>query len=619
MANIPTLQNSKAVATPVLLSDAAVERAYNRISRGNVAWANSVNGAFDAAAKTAYIGARLAVGVIDKIEREEDALAKATYQKQMSDFFLERQTEVLMGKVPMSNDEELGAWMKKMSASVDALHTQFLEDNSVNPASRRLGVHLKTEFQRQMNDFVQKNFALKYRENKIREKDLALADLQNPDVYSNADTTANALELARLKGASEDELAAARTNAAYLNINAGLERMFAEFQNLATEEMLNTRVDRLESALSFIRNAADINRDGLDVREQKLVDAFSTDARKVFGMTEQKKITLQKQAVRKMFAKQEEDLRNNIALQGDVAKSRSKQALTERIAELRTTEEGKKWVATYFDGDFSAAEASIQQQWKDAESRIDSLYGIEYEKEKTAMREQQCRLYSEVLGLMFQGTPEALTELRKITPDKKFSVNILSDGADLKPGATGENGKTRVSGKVMVEMVNACVRAYKGENPDDLLWVVNRLRDENTCFSRSDIALVSRALAGGNKYGFELARYVGELREVLSSPEREYRALKGTLADEKNADKHAMNAYFSGLNKLLDVLDNHDVGAGTSGTSIYEAVEPVKNDLIKAIKDGHAWDRRLELLQKFGSLLGVTIPGRVEVASQQSK
>ena len=618
MANIPTLQNSKAVATPVLLSDAAVERAYNRISRGNVAWANAVNGVFDAAAKTAYSGARLAVGIIDKIEHEEDALAKATYQKKMSDFFLDRQTEVLNGTAKMSNDVELGDWVKSMSQSVESLHSSFLEDDSVKPASKRLGAFLKMEFQRQMNDFVQKNFASKYRENKVREKNAALFDLQNPDVYSNSDSTANALELARLKGATEDELSAARTNAAFLNISAGLERQFAEFQNLGTEEMLNTRVERLESALSFIRKAADVNGDGLDVREQKLVDSFSADARQVFGMTEQKKITLQKYAARKMFAGLEEDLRKNIGHRGDVAKSQAKQALSEQLASLRTSEEGKKWVSTYFGGDFSAAEAAINQQWKEAESRIDSLYKIEFEKEKKAMREQQCKMYSEVLDLLFQGTSQSLACVREITNDPDLEINVLPDDSVLQPGHTDSGtGMTRVSGPVMVEIVNACVRAYNGDNPEDLVWAINQLRDKNACFSRADIALVSRALAGGNKYGAALGRYVDDLRAVLVTPEREYKVYKGVVADEKNADKHAMNAYFAGLNKLLDVLDNHDVGAGTKGTSLYDAVEPVKKQLIEELKEGKSWDRRLELLQEFGSLLRITIPGRIEVANKK--
>lgn len=617
MANIPTLQNSKAVATPVLLSDAAVERAYNRISRGNVAWANSVNGAFDAAAKTAYTGARLAVGVIDKIEREEDALAKATYQKKMSDFFLNRQTEVLMGKVPMSNDEELGAWMKKMSASVDALHTQFLEDNSVNPASRRLGVHLKTEFQRQMNDFVQKNFALKYRENKIREKDLALADLQNPDVYSNPESTANALNLARLKGASEDELAAARTNAAFLNIGAGLDRQIAEFQNLTTEQMLQTRAERLEKSLSFIRRTADVNKDGLDVREQKLVDSFSDQARRAFAITDKAKIAMQKDAVRKLFVKEEDALRETIGRLGGVAKSQAKQQLNERLATLRTSDDGKKWVAVYFDGDFSAAESAIAQQWKETESRIASLYEIEPEKEIKAMREQQCKLYSEVLDAMFKGDHEELSRLKQITHDPDLQIKILPDGSNLAPGQTNDSGETRVSGRAMFEIVNACVRAYNGENPYDLVWAIHQLRDEKTFFSRSDIALISRALAGGNKYGGELHRYVGELRDVLAGVERRYTPRLGRTDDEKNAEKHAMNAYFAGVNQLLDVLDNHDVGAGTKGTSLYDAIEPVKKQLIESIKTGQSWDRRLELLQDFGSLLGVSVPGRAVVSNKK--
>jgi len=621
------IKNSTSVPQPVFLSDAAVEKAYNRAMGGVQLRSNALQGMISAGTKMGQQIAGAGIKYAAELEQNENEVAVAEYKKALSDKLFDYQERLLRGDDDLSTEEKLSAWCKSVKEDFASWHDEVVEQDSIREGAKRVGQNLKTAMTEDVERFVRKAFATKFRENRTRERDEALSSLQTQEAFATPDTFAEAKERALAKGATPEQVLAASIEGAALKIQSDIDMQVASLKQWGEQEFLLGRADAIATTIEqCIVPNVDLDGDGkINAQEAKLKSEAIKYANAAFSAgTESEQKDRRETRVYEFFAKERENLKTAIQKKHKWNVAEIDKDVLRRISELDTTKEGQDFVAAYFDGDVATAKKTMRERWDESKKQLENAWQSDYEKELKARNETQCTALAEALEMFLSGDSDAIDTLKKAGFAKKdgslLRFDVLPDDTDVLPGASSSAGGRRPSAREFGRIIEACRTAYDGGSPEELAYVANMLFGSRMAFTNSDVRLISKVLQGAKNATPEQREYADRIYLILSgeSPvNAQGRPVDSSTKRRKDKaaqaygfstieayDKHSKDAYFKELEKFYDFCNEFNNGMDQKGSTFRQAIEERFPKIEEAILSGATWDRRLDMLRSLNIALG---------------
>lgn len=601
------LKNSAGAYQPTYLSDAAVANAYSRIIGSHQMRTRATQGLLESAGKAGEAVAHGAMREIAEIERNEDRVGTLEYQKALTSKMIDMRTRILSGEVSLESEEALKAWCAGAKDSFADWHEEALKNDKISPAAQRKGSEWKAAMEADVEKFVFSVFSEKFRENRVREKDNALAAFETQEVY-NAGPEAfdTAKELALEKGASLDEIEAAAIKGAFLNISAEMQRSIADLRKNGEEKFLLSRVDWLNEALAFVDANADADKDGeLSFAEAKNAEVLKKSAQELSTVSASELKDMREKRINDRFAKQRDQLQKEIRDENEHSLNNLRKQVFENSNAL-TAED--PFVQAYFNGDVEAARFAIAEQWKETEKQYRDTYEVQAKKEQAARNDLACKAYAEILDACLAGNPDRIAELKKVLSIKdgvELEKIIIPDDTAILPGRAIRNGaKThRVETWELVRIAEAARNAYSEKSPEELAYVVSQLTSGEIALTQSDARLIQSILTGSARVSTAQKVYADKLYRKLNAST----FVSSSKEEVAKKQENAMNAYMSALEKFYKFCLDTDLDLENEGSTFRAGIDSTMKELTEAIDKGHSWDRRLELLSSMQRELAIPI------------
>ena len=608
MATISMIKGNGGVPQPVYLSDAAVTAAYERVMGGLRARAAATQGLIESATNMGNALGRLMTRHGEKVMQNEDEVASATYRSDFSKFLFDMKEETLSGKdkegkpVALDSEGALKKWCENARTRFEKWHEETMKKDAISPAGNRLGTKLKSAASEDMERFVFSTFSEHFRQNRVREKNTALSELEIPENYSSPESFAAAKRRAASLGATSEEVSAAAIKGRSMKIKSDIESLHQQWREKSAEEFLLGRTEALEEALKLIQT--DFDGDWrVSADETAAADRLKATTERMFTLTKEGKAEAAERAVAAKMQSMRKSLEYAFIRRDADLLKKTKEYAEEMIRSVGT-DSNRKWVEAYFDGDLVAAKNALTAFWEEAQKSVSKAYEIDYQKEQKARNEMIRVGTTEALDALLSGDPSRLDFLKSAGFENP-TITVIDDARGVLPGAPVDaEGKThRFTGTELLQVVEACRKAYSDNNPEELVFAANRLFSGKFALSASDLKLIRDVLQGAKEASPEQRAYADELFRELRNENIPSYSGKMTKA-RQDAEENARKAYFSALQKFYSACRKERMGLESKGGTVRKEIEPLVEELKSQIREGKTWDERVATMKRLMEVLG---------------
>lgn len=651
MGNIPMLQGGNGgVKQLALWSDAAVERAYSRVSGALGKLGEARSRMFESAGDALNKGFDAAARNVKRIQDEEDLRAQKTYEVLASERQTDLQEKILRGDFDLSTQEKLDAWVVQQRADFDKWHDETaMNDSAISPAAKRVGANLRSAGRVTFEHFLRTNYSTKFKENRVREKNDSLERLKN----ASAENVRVYYDFALASGATPDEAASAAKISALTNMQKFTDSRIAYLKTLEREEAVKQYPVVLNELLSKINELSNYDgkkNDGSEGFELSSEEALFRDKmlpyyKKHFDAEcAQFSPEFQTAArVQGFMTAYSNRLSDKCAESKQLGLAQLGEALAERIRWARTTKDGKAFVETCFGGDYSAFEDALVKVHKDKEKSLKEIYDVQKSEILRLVSEGATKIlceslqatlagaaipdeckesYSKVFGGnppvpfiipdgvgVASGMPFEANEYRAMN-EKDVGFGVLSEKASAKVHVRETVKRCRVSARELWDMLNLCTTASDGKHVAEAAMVHDFLRNPELAFTKEDVKLLTLALEGASKGGNAVTQMISRIESIRAQCEGTVGAQRSIINGKSykisaEENKHCRDAMLKGLDKMITVLQKCNFDFANADSSLGAEIEENVSKIEEMIREGANFDQKLAVLKRLGANIGV--------------